>query len=182
MITFAEDIAARPPQLEQPTALKMALLTGGVDRPYAFGLAMALAERNVQIDMIGSDAIDSPEMHTTANLEFFNLWPGRSSKTTPISKVWRTARHYFSLIGYAAGARPRVFHILWNSKVQLFDRTLLMLYYKALGKKIALTAHNVNQARRDSRDTWLNRITLKIQYHLADHIFVHIDDIKIFKV
>lgn len=178
MITFAEDIAARPPQLEQPTALKMALLTGGVDRPYAFGLAMALAERNVQIDMIGSDAIDSPEMHTTANLEFFNLWPGRSSKTTPISKVWRTARHYFSLIGYAAGARPRVFHILWNSKVQLFDRTLLMLYYKALGKKIALTAHNVNQARRDSRDTWLNRITLKIQYHLADHIFVHTQRMK----
>ncbi len=178
MSTFTEVIAARPPDLDQATALKMALLTGGVDRPYAFGLAMALVEKNVQIDMIGSDAIDSPEMHSTANLRFVNLWPGRSSKATPISKFWRTARHYISLIRYAAGARPRVFHILWNSKVQFFDRILLMLYYKALGKKIALTAHNVNQARRDSRDTWLNRITLRIQYHLADHIFVHTQRMK----
>jgi glycosyltransferase involved in cell wall biosynthesis len=48
-----------------------------------------------------------------------------------------------------------------------------MLYYKAQGKKIALTAHNVNQARRDAKDSFLNRITLKIQYRLCDHIFVH---------
>ncbi len=53
-----------------------------------------------------------------------------------------------------------------------------MVYYRALGKKVALTAHNVNQAKRDSRDTWLNRITLRIQYHLADHIFVHTQKMK----
>jgi len=71
-----------------------------------------------------------------------------------------------------------VLHILWNSKIELFDRTLLMLYYKALGKRIALTAHNVNQAKRDSQDNWLNRVTLRIQYHLADHLFVHTQKMK----
>ena len=47
-----------------------------------------------------------------------------------------------------------------------------------LGKKVALTAHNVNQARRDSKDSVLNRATLKIQYRLCDHIFVHTQKMK----
>src|SRR5262249_2209252 len=37
---------------------------------------------------------------------------------------------------------------------------------------------NVNAGRRDSTDTLLNRLTLKIQYRLADHIFVHTDKMK----
>jgi glycosyltransferase involved in cell wall biosynthesis len=139
---------------------------------------MALVARNVYVDFIGNDVVDSAEMHTTPGLRFFNLWPARSKKATPLAKLSRILSHYWSLVSYAAVARPRVFHILWNSKVQVFDRTLLMLYYKALGKRVALTAHNVNQARRDSRDTWLNRFTLKIQYHLADHIFVHTKKMK----
>jgi glycosyltransferase involved in cell wall biosynthesis len=47
-----------------------------------------------------------------------------------------------------------------------------------LGKKIALTAHNVNVGKRDSNDTRFNRLTLKIQYRLADHIFVHTPKMK----
>jgi D-inositol-3-phosphate glycosyltransferase len=52
------------------------------------------------------------------------------------------------------------------------------LYYKLLGKKIALTAHNVNQAKRDRQDSQLNRLTLRIQYRLSDHIFVHTKKMK----
>jgi D-inositol-3-phosphate glycosyltransferase len=77
------------------------------------------------------------------------------------------------LILYAATAKPRIFHILWNNKFEMFDRTLLMLYYRLLGKAVVLTAHNVNKLKRDSADTALNRLTLRIQYRLADHIFVH---------
>jgi glycosyltransferase involved in cell wall biosynthesis len=69
-------------------------------------------------------------------------------------------------------------HILWNNKIELFDRTLLMAYYRLCGKKIAFTAHNVNQARRDAKDSLLNRITLRIQYRLCDHIFVHTKKMK----
>jgi D-inositol-3-phosphate glycosyltransferase len=161
-----------------PAAVAIALMTGGVDRPYALGLAMAVAARNVHVDVIGNDAVDSIEMHTTPNLRFFNLWPARSAKATSFAKVSRTLSHYKSLVCYAAVARPHIFHILWNSKIQVFDRTLLMLYYKMMRKRIALTAHNVNQAKRDSRDTWLNRATLRIQYHLADHVFVHTQKMK----
>jgi glycosyltransferase involved in cell wall biosynthesis len=53
-----------------------------------------------------------------------------------------------------------------------------MVYYRLLGKKVVLTAHNVNAARRDSKDTRLNRLTLRTQYRLAHHIFVHTDKMK----
>ena len=53
-----------------------------------------------------------------------------------------------------------------------------MLYYRLLGKKIVFTAHNVNAGKRDSNDSWLNRVSLKAQYCLCDHIFVHTDGMK----
>ena len=41
-----------------------------------------------------------------------------------------------------------------------------------------LTAHNVNAARRDGGDSALNRLTLRVQYRLAEHIFVHTQKMK----
>jgi D-inositol-3-phosphate glycosyltransferase len=175
---MAEEIAAPYARCKIAAPLEVALLTGGIDRPYAFGLAMALAAHNIHIDVIGSATVDSPEMHRTTNVTFLNLWPLKQRKPCPIGSLYGLLRHYLSLLRYATKASPRLFHILWNSKIQFFDRTLLMLYYKALGKRLALTAHNVNQAKRDSRDTWLNRATLTIQYHLCDHIFVHTQKMK----
>jgi D-inositol-3-phosphate glycosyltransferase len=55
---------------------------------------------------------------------------------------------------------------------------LLMLYYKLLGKKLIFTAHNVNIRKRDCTDTWLNRFSLRVQYQLVDHIFVHTERMK----
>jgi glycosyltransferase involved in cell wall biosynthesis len=52
------------------------------------------------------------------------------------------------------------------------------VFYKLAGKKIVFTAHNVNAGKRDGNDSALNRLTLKIQYRLADHIFVHTEKMK----
>jgi D-inositol-3-phosphate glycosyltransferase len=41
-----------------------------------------------------------------------------------------------------------------------------------------LTAHNVNAASRDGRDSWLNCVTLRAQYRLCHHIFVHTERMK----
>ena len=53
-----------------------------------------------------------------------------------------------------------------------------MIYYKLAGKRSVLTAHNVNTRKRDGTDSWLNRFTLKLQYRLANHIFVHTQKMK----
>jgi D-inositol-3-phosphate glycosyltransferase len=176
--TLAEPIATHDGPTRQRAELGVALQTGGFDRPYAYGLAMALVAQGVRLDVIGSDYVDSPEMHTTRGLQFFNLWPPQRPSSGTFGRLSRVLKHYVRLIRYTVSAKPKIFHILWNSKIQIFDRTLLMLYYRAMGKKIALTAHNVNQARRDGNDSVLNRLTLRVQYRLTDHVFVHTQKMK----
>lgn len=157
----------------------VALLTGGGDRPYAFGLAKELISKGAALDLIGSDELDCPEFHDKPGLNFLNLRGDQRTDVNFVRKAFRLSTYYAKLIRYAATAKPRIFHILWNNKFQHFDRTLLTLYYRLLGKRIVLTVHNVNMGRRDSKDTHLNRRTLRIQYRLADHIFVHAEKMKL---
>ena len=158
--------------------ITVALLTGGSDRPYVWGLTTELMSKGLGLDLIGSDELAFPEFRNRPKLNFLNLRGDQRSDVGAIQKIVRISAYYAKLIRYAATAKPRIFHILWNNKFETFDRTFLMLYYKLLGKRIVLTAHNVNAGRRDSEDTPLNRLTLGIQYRLADHIFVHTEKMK----
>jgi glycosyltransferase involved in cell wall biosynthesis len=157
---------------------QVSLLTAGRDRPYALGLAAALAAAGVQFDFIGSNEVDGPELHTSPQIHFLNLRGDQSVDAGLLKKMIRVLAYYRRLLGYAMTAKPKVFHILWNNKFELFDRTALMLFYKLLGKKIVFTAHNVNAGVRDANDSWLNRATLKFQYRRCDHIFLHTEKMK----
>jgi glycosyltransferase involved in cell wall biosynthesis len=99
-------------------------------------------------------------------------------KASLATKVARVLTYYWRLISYAANAQPELFHILWNNKFEIFDRTLLLFYYKVLGKRLVFTAHNVNARKRDGQDSFLNRFSLRIQYRLSDHIVVHTERMK----
>jgi D-inositol-3-phosphate glycosyltransferase len=158
--------------------IAVSLLTGGADRPYVLGLGPSLMSRVTFLDLIASDDLDSPQFHGKQGIRFLNLRGSQRTDVIFLRKMFRVLRYYVKLIRYVATAKPRIFHILWNNKFELFDRTLLMLYYKALGKRIALTVHNVNASRRDSRDSGFNRLTLRIQYRLTDHIFLHTEKMK----
>lgn len=155
------------------------LLTGGSDKPYVIGLAGQLLSRGVCIDLIGSDELDCQELRGKPRLNFVNLRGDQRNDADLLTKISRILKYYARLISYAVTAKPKIFHILWNNKFEFFDRTLLMLYYRLLGKYVLLTAHNVNAAKRDSRDTLVNRATLRIQYHLAHCIFVHTERMKL---
>lgn len=161
-----------------PVRLSAALLTGGADRPYVFGLGTSLMTRVDTLDVIGSDDLDFPEFQSSPHVNFLNLRGSHRSDVSFGKKMWRILVYYAKLIGYAAKAKPKIFHILWNNKFEVFDRTVLMLYYRLLGKEVLLTLHNVNAGKRDRTDTWLNRRTLLIQYRLARRLFVHTEKMK----
>jgi glycosyltransferase involved in cell wall biosynthesis len=158
--------------------INVELFTGGFDRPYAIGLVTALASKNIFVGVIGTDQMDCQEWHASPFITFCNLQGNKHPSAGTAEKVFRVLRYYARLLAYAALSDADLFHILWNAEFQLFDRTALMLYYRMIGKKIVLTAHNVNAGKRDSNDSWLNRITLRTQYRLADHIFVHTEKMK----
>jgi len=176
--TYADGKNCEALEHASSTLPMVTLLTGGFDRPYAFGLAMAMASRAVSLDVIGSDEVDSPEMHSTPGLNFLNLQGNPRENASLLRRISKVLIFYGRLIRYAASAKPKIFHILWNNKIQFLDRTLLMLYYKLLGKRIVFTAHNVNAGQRDLKDSAFNRLTLRIQYQLMDHIFVHTEAMK----
>jgi len=158
--------------------LSVSLLTGGTDKPYALGLASALAAQRVRVDFVGSNELDCPQIRAIAGLIFLNLRGDQTEQVHFGRKLIRVLIYYGRLLRYVAIAKPTVLHILWNSRFEIFDRTALMIYFRFLRKRVVLTAHNVNGAARDQRDTRVNRLTLWIQYRLCDHIFVHSDAMK----
>jgi len=161
-----------------PAIAHVALLTGGGDKPYALGMAAALTSVRIYVDFIGSDDLNVRELLNDPLVNFLNLRGDQRPEASRMAKALRVLSYYVRLIRYAATARPKLFHILWNNKFQFFDRTFLMLYYRMLGKKITFTVHNVNAGKRDSNDSWFNRLSLKIQYNLSDHVFVHTNGMK----
>ena len=166
-------IVRRRPSAISRQVLHVSLLTGGGDKPYALGMAAALTAAGITIDFIGSDELDVPELLRNPRVKFLNLRGGQCPDVSAAQKISRVLKYYWRLFVYAAKAQPKIFHVLWNNKFHFFDRTILMLYYKLLGKRVVFTAHNVNAGERDANDSLLNRMSLKTQYNLSDHIFVH---------
>src|SRR6202011_5660241 len=93
---------------------KVALLTGGKDRPYALGMAAALSSQGIRLDFIGSDDLSSPELLSNPRVNFLNLRGDQQPEASLATKVFRVLAYYLRLIHYAATAEPKVFHILWN--------------------------------------------------------------------
>ena len=164
--------------MRETDSISVALLTGGSDKPYVIGLTGALEIEGVCQELIGSDELDCPEIRNRRGLRFLNLRGSQQQDASIRQKISRITRYYLRLLRYALSAKPKIFHILWNNKFEHFDRTILMSFYKAFGKKVVFTAHNVNAAKRDKIDSAFNRFTLWFQYHLSDHILVHTEKSK----
>ena len=156
----------------------VALLTGGIDNHYACGLGRSLAISGISVDVVCNTDLDTYEMRNTPNLRLTTLYGKPSGHQTTSQKLLAYALVYLRLIHHAATSSARIVHILWNYKVPVFDRTVLLIYYKVIGKQVVFTAHNINAAERDGVDSFVNRLSLRLQYRLVDHIFVHTEKMK----
>lgn len=156
---------------------RVALLTGGGDKPYALGLTSALVERGIGVEFLGSTQVDSPWLHEHPLVQF-RMFRNQAEGAGNLAKAFRVLVYYGRLFAYSICARPRIFHILWNNHFEAFDRTLLTAFYRLCGRKVILTAHNVNKARRDGNDSSWNRLTLGAQYRMASQIFVHTEKMR----
>jgi glycosyltransferase involved in cell wall biosynthesis len=134
--------------------------------------------KGVSFDFIASDELESPELQSSPLARVLNLRGSQDRSATVFQKGSRVLRYYVRLISYAFRSKAGIFHLLWNNKFELLDRTFLMLLYRLLGKKVVLTIHNVNVGKRDGNDSWLNRSSLRCQYALANHSFVHTQKMK----
>src|SRR5207237_10819016 len=65
-----------PSSILRPPSIRLALLTGGGDKPYALGMAAALTSAGIHVDFVGSDDLSVPEMRANARSNFLNLRGG----------------------------------------------------------------------------------------------------------
>ena len=153
--------------------MRISLLTGGDDPNYAVPLATALAGAGVTVEFVGDDQMESVRSLQTTGIKYLNLRGNQDPNARLYTKAVRVMRYYQRLIQYAHRTRSRLFHILWLNKFDVLDRTLMNALYRIKGKRLVLTVHNVNMRKRDGRDGWLNRASLKAMYALMDHLLVH---------
>jgi glycosyltransferase involved in cell wall biosynthesis len=158
---------------EAEEVVKVSLHTGGGDPHYALGMLGALISEGIIVDFIGNDEMGSAEIVADKRVKFLNLRGDQNPSASRLQKMIRVVRYYVRLLVYVSRTDSRIFHILWFNKFVLFDRTLLNLYYKILGKKLVFTAHNVDEKERDGGNNILNRASLKASYGMMDHVFVH---------
>lgn len=164
---------------EPRPAVKIALFTGGIDKHYAAGLCRSLASLGIAVDVIGNREMAAElKEWKLPNLEVLPLYASLSESRSRLQKLLACARVYGRLIRYATTTSAPVFHTLWNYKLPLLDRTILLLYCRLLRKRLLFTAHNINAAERDGHDSLLNRLSLRVQYRLVDGIFVHTEKMK----
>jgi glycosyltransferase involved in cell wall biosynthesis len=112
------------------------------------------------------------------NVNFYNL-RGDQSDNAPIkTKIIRVLKYYFNLIKYTAETESTIFHINWLNKFILFDRIILNIYYKCLGKKIVYTAHDINFSDLVGNSSLFDQLSLAFMYRFVDHIIVHTNKMK----
>jgi D-inositol-3-phosphate glycosyltransferase len=159
--------------------MKVTLLVGGGgDMYYELGLCSGLISNGIHVEYIGSDSVKEMKIFENENVAFYNLRGSQKPDAPIVEKFFRILKYYLRLIHHAAKTDSRIFHIQWLNKFVYFDRILLNLYYKMLGKKLIFTAHNVNAGIRDGTDSFMNRLSLNFMYKLVDHIIVHTEKMK----
>ncbi len=158
--------------------MRISILNAGQQTDYLYGLVSGLAEiPTLEIEVIDSDSsvgVFKAFHHVT----LFNLRGDNISPQSISTKMWRISKYDIRLLYYTASTRSDIFHIQWENSIALFDRTLMNLYYKLLGKKIVFTAHNVYREARDNTATPLRWFSLTVMYHLVDRIIVHTPKMK----
>jgi len=83
---------------DRVSAVSVALLTGGSDKHYVYGLSTALGAKGAMIDLIGSDELDEPELRATPGVNFVNLRGDQRQDVNLLSKVIRVSAYYAKLI------------------------------------------------------------------------------------
>src|SRR4029077_16222832 len=78
----------------QLSTARVALLTGGGDKPYALGMATALTSEGISIDFIGSDDLRVPELLDNRRVNFLNLRGDQRPQAGSMAKALRVLRYY----------------------------------------------------------------------------------------
>lgn len=153
--------------------MRVSILTGGGESHYQLNLLSSLLMEGVIVEFIGNNRMENiaTSLLKNPNVMFFNLRGEQDINVAVLKKIIRIMYYYVKLIKYSYSTESSVFHIQWENKFLFFDRTILNIFYKVLGKKIVITSHELGKMNTQySLNDYLSRWIL---YKIADRIIVH---------
>src|ERR1700739_2933186 len=78
---------------------EVALLTGGHDPSYAFGLATTLSQRGIRVHVVGNDRVDNIDFHTSDRITFVDCG-GLRPNAGFLAKLFQLTAYYARLTAY----------------------------------------------------------------------------------
>ncbi|KAF0195979.1 MAG: glycosyl transferase group 1 [Bacteroidetes bacterium] len=153
--------------------MNISVFNGAGQVDYMYGLVSGLAHNESdEIDVLDVD-LTSDLFQTFSNVNYHPVFRVLPRSSPLYVKATNTLRFYFLQIWFLISKKRRVVHFQWLDRFIYIDRIILPLVARLSGHRVVLTVHNINAGKRDNRDSFGNRISLKILYHLAHRLIVH---------
>lgn len=158
--------------------MRISVFNGAGQVDYMYGLVSGLAcNKSDTIDVFDVD-LTRDLFRSFDNVRYYPVFRVLPRSAPFTSKGLNSLRYYFLQIWFLVSMKRRVVHFQWLDRFIYVDRILLPLIARLSGHKVVLTVHNINAGKRDNRDSFGNRLSLKILYRLAHRLIVHTEGSK----
>lgn len=158
--------------------MNISVFNGAGQVDYMYGLVSGLAHNKAdEIDVLDVD-LTSDIFQTFSNVNYHPVFRVLPRSSPFYSKATNTLRFYSLQIWFLISKKARIVHFQWLDRFIYVDRIVLPLIARLSGHRVVLTVHNINAGKRDKRDSFGNRMSLKILYHLANRLIVHTEKSK----
>jgi len=153
--------------------MKITIFNGAGQVDYLYGLVSGLSQRlEDSIDVLDIDL--TKDLFTPfINVKYFQVFNKIPYNSPFTAKAKNIIRFYSLQLWYIFSHKPRVIHFQWLDRFIMIDRIFLPGIARLCGHKVVLTVHNINAGKRDNRDHWFNRLSLRILYKIANRLIVH---------
>ncbi len=153
--------------------MKVTIYNGGGQADYLYGLVSGLHSSPIKkIDILDIDRSENL-FNNFAKVKFQSVYKYQKKGSSILKKGFNILRYYTLQMIHLILNKPRVIHFQWLDRFYIPDRIILPLIARLFGHKTVLTVHNVNAGKRDNKDSFYNRFTLKVLYHTCHHLVVH---------
>ncbi|MFH1119566.1 MAG: glycosyltransferase [Bacteroidota bacterium] len=158
--------------------MNISVFNGAGQVDYMYGLVSGLAKHKTDnIDVLDVD-LTRDIFQSFSNVNYFPVFRVLPRSSSIVAKGVNTLRFYYLQLWFLMSRKKRVVHFQWLDRFKYIDRIVLPLTARLFGHRVVLTVHNINAGKRDNRDSWGNRLSLKILYRLANSLIVHTEKSK----
>lgn len=153
--------------------MNVAVFNGAGQPDYLYGLISGINKMPLtKIDVLDIDV--SEHLFTSyQKVKFHSVYKYHNKQASFLEKARNLIRFYYLQMKFIILSHPQVIHFQWLDRYFFVDRIIMPFLARLRGHKIVLTVHNVNALKRDKKDSFYNRLSLRILYKLCNHLIVH---------